>query len=865
MANTLYNTVVRILVGAMLLGIFSMAAGCSHNEYKHMEDTLDSTLSEGNPFTTTLGLYSSRLLLNELRSGGVENISEVQNLRVLVFDEDQKFLYTAVSVLGGNPVASPSEDEKYLPDQKREGITQMRPFEVQLIKSSKPRYLHFVADYDWKNFSQDYFLKGTAAGELVTRLQTTLTSANGNNPTDAFSPMWSVIRVEKLDENTLKDRVIKLLRNYAKVSIEVAESVRTTDDFVLQSYCIANSMDKGTVAPFKVDNYSYSFPFTVTQPTVPADANFLPAVEANMIDPSKTFNLFEHKNKHETKKICVIIKGLKKDQTRFYKIDFVNRSSSFSVNEYLPILRNNWYVVKVSSVKADGYSTFEEALQAPADNNIFASVEMKSYTKVSDGKYELTADPIEIVIVKPGNYSFDVIFNGTQKYTRFYPNWDKASDSYMGDYSFDSTKPTQLQTRFDFKAKSIPSDNILEYKVDVVGLRYANKTSGLNPGDPGYDPNAKEPVIDGITGATTPITRTVHITLRKPYQFNAKLDKDYTSSDPSDMILSFQIYKTIPEALLPLEVLIQAKDISPRNKGLNTDLMIVEREHKLYYRYMIRPEVFKEKIESNNPRIEIPVTINDGTTKVVGDITLSSELYLDETIHGEATKVLENTFAISYKIPDGTVKTMPATASNDVTFRLDGVSYSGDKIKLTAADDRGNFTLEILDDSLKDKQLEMSVWVRRENIYGSFNLLVKGSKTVSEWLTYKGDLQRPDAFKGAAIKVKGFLVHRSSSGYYDTYMPSGYTPSLWAIRSGNYRDTDITSYYHIDSSAKYRDGRYGYDISFEIGENQYSNVDNGTWIGVGVGYSYYGSSSYTLYPYSWGQLINSTLMVWYYS
>ncbi|MBR8802806.1 hypothetical protein [Porphyromonas levii] len=851
------------------LVVMILFSACSP-EHRGAEPENNIEIVDGREFVASFGVQASNLPLNDLRSGGVESIKDIEHMRVLVFDEDQKFLYTADAVLGEATATAPEEDGVYLPDGKRDNIQNMRSFEVKLVESSKPRYLHFVADYDWKNFSQDYFLKGTSAGELMTQLHTTLQGGNGIIPTKAFSPMWSMVRVDKLDKTTLEGKVIKLLRNYAKIELVVADAVKDTDGFVIDGFCVANSLDKGLVAPFKVQNYSYEFPFKVTEATVPADAKFLaPPTDESMITLDKTFNLFESKNNHDTQKVCVVIRGKKGAETRYFKIDLVNRKNEFSINDYIQILRNNWYVINISRIKSEGYATLGDALKAPADNNVFASVEMKDFSKVSDGQYYLSADPIQMVIVKPGTYSFNALFNGTSEYTRFYPSWDSANDPFMGRWD-PNPNPTDMNlTQLSFTVDHIPADNIEEYKVEVVGLRYVDKL-GLNPGDPGYDPKKKTPVLDGVTGATTPITRTVHITLRSPYRFNAKLEKDPKGGSVSDMLLSFEVYKSLPQTLLPIEVLIEASDITPRNKGGNatSDLMIVEREvvvngvkkKKLFYSYTLTPEAYKSAMAGDR-RISIPVTINDGTAILPSPITLSSELYTNQTIYGVeggsgTVAIRENAFVIDFLLPDDTQMTMPAAAENDIEFKLDGVPYNGDKINLMSVDNRGKFNLQILDNSISGTQkLEILAWLTRYNDYGYFSYLVKKEMTVAQWLEPSASV----SFDGVSVSVKGFLYHYNNSNI----RPFDAAPEIWGMYPGTYLDTNLTTdaNYSLSNSGKDVNHEWGYEFTFTIPEETYvANAKSlRKWTGIGFGYS-----GQNIWPAKWSDLINSTRVTWWY-
>ncbi len=106
---------------------------------------------------------------------------------------------------------------------QRKGIEEAKRFKVTLLKSNKPRRIHFIANYNWTGFDQDYFLSGISDGDLVSSMLVDRKD---------FTPMWGCVNVDAIDQNTLKDKVIVLLRSYAKVTIDdslVAHSSSETD------------------------------------------------------------------------------------------------------------------------------------------------------------------------------------------------------------------------------------------------------------------------------------------------------------------------------------------------------------------------------------------------------------------------------------------------------------------------------------------------------------------------------------------------------------------------------------------------------------------------------------------------------------
>jgi len=91
------------------------------------------------------------------------------------------------------------------------------------------------------------------------------------NPVDAFDPMWSVVEVPTLDESTFTGKVVKLLRNYAKISVIYNAGSQQQDQgsFVLEGFAVGNVMKTGAVVPFRTENYLFYFDFPPNTPTIP--------------------------------------------------------------------------------------------------------------------------------------------------------------------------------------------------------------------------------------------------------------------------------------------------------------------------------------------------------------------------------------------------------------------------------------------------------------------------------------------------------------------------------------------------------------------------------------------------------------------
>lgn len=825
----------------------------------------------GDSITLTLGLHADDLRDLTLRSGAINDneVEKITSLRILVFNEHQKFLYSTDAVLGDPSSADGLDNNSFLPDAKKGSITRIKQFKATFIQSDKPVYLHFVANYNWMGQEQDYFLVGNSAGAIIPNLTTIIETGNGNNATKAFDPMWVQVKLDKLNSESLQGKVVKLLRCHAKVT--VTSEVPSEDGFTLTGFTACNVHKSGTIAPFVMDNYSFSFPFAPTKATMPAGVEMLPNNTPEFIvSANDEFRLFEHQNDGD-KKLFLIIRGEKKMRngttaTRFYKIDFVAKQTGDKIGsaQILPIIRNNHYKVIIHAVNSDGYATMAEAIAAPAHNNIFSSIELQEFTQVSDNMFSLKADPIQYLIVNPGKYEFNTQFSisssdyrfksysGTStvvagaQYMRYYKLW-ADNDLYMGDLiQTDINTRSGDQDRFSVEVKSIPSDAIERYTIEVVGLRSYDPNH--QPGDPGFSPQYTYEKIDGSTpsGATTPLIRNIEITIRKPLLFRAKLVDDDASAKPEDVYLEFNLYRNLPNGIFPFEVLIEAPDFSPRNNGSADNISIVKRGAKIYYRYIVKGDSY----DKNDGRVRIPMLINDGTSTFTQSIVLTSPYYKTEEIYPTASPIRTKKLNLYFKIPgysSGERRPMPSTSRFTATGAL--VSSGACRLEPTGSD--GQFML-IYDptktDAIKDQQLTLESVYQSYSEYGHISFTVSATKTVAEWLT-----STYQDFTASSLAIKGQLHHYFNGTYYPRPVTQ-YAP-YWHIYDTEKRSNiDISEYVNISNTPlNSRDKPYTFYVN--IPKSVFKPTMSLLW----VDYTNYNKSI----SYDWAYFMNTTQIFWY--
>lgn len=185
---------------------------------------------------------------------------------------------------------------------------------------------------------------------------------------------------------------IKLIRNQAKVTIDNwAPNWDTTDtdpEFTVTGYVVANIHAFGTVAPFCPQHgfAVYNWPSDHVSVTLPAKKVMMSDITD--INTKSEDYIFEHENTLDNP-VSVIIKGRHKGETEdlYYRAMIMDASTG----DMIPILRNHHYKIIIKGALAYGKPTFEEALNGPATNNVWVSVD--SWVKeVMDNQYRLSLD-----------------------------------------------------------------------------------------------------------------------------------------------------------------------------------------------------------------------------------------------------------------------------------------------------------------------------------------------------------------------------------------------------------------------------------------------------------------------------------------
>lgn len=575
---------------------------------------------EGDSITVTGSLMMPDMV-RETRS----TVGDVEKLYLFVFDENHRFVQSAEAVLtAGERIPGA---ETHMPGGKTAVLdNRVRNFSVKLLATSRKRIIHFVANYDMPaNRQEDYLLKDMDEGQFISGLQAQYLG----KPT-----LWRAFSFNGLSTNSFNNKVFHLLRNQAEVQLVMARNV----NFELSGFCLHNAPRRGSVAPYVSkealsttdpdEHYRdvlYSFPTTPDEPTLTSDNNVYNVLSANGdISPEgwktnkSNIALFEYRNSEadRDKQVSVIMYGRQRvngrlERSGYYKIDLkedVEVGGNYVGSDPYDIVRNHLYKVTVTNVANKGYETLQQALDAPAGNNIFASVELQDYPQISDGKYKLDVGKTEVILTKPSTFETNISFVKV----------GQESNNLLGNVNvYYKRKPVATVFNND---PYIQSASFSNGKLTIVTR---------NP----YPPQRKSYkflVVGDNKDANNPsrILRTINVTLRQPYQFNASLTNSsgQTSAQGNLMELSFDVPGSIPAQLFPYTVLIEAKGLTPlKDDYTNQNIKLVIRNKKIFYEYTVVTPTNGQK------RRETLYFKRNASSAAVGAV-LSAELFADQTI-----------------------------------------------------------------------------------------------------------------------------------------------------------------------------------------------------------------------------------------
>lgn len=628
------------------------------------------------------------------------SVNSITNLTLLVFNEEHRYLYRAKATL--EEIVDAPIGVTFLPDGVKEKPVgdKLYRFSVRLMTSSKPRIIHFVADYDNLDavMGDDLDHQGADEGEVVPPIL--------SKDTDDFT-YWQVFHFNNIEENSFKNKAFELLRDKARITVLNDPN----SGFDLKGFSIHNAPNCGTIASYQSKlqldpadprafyrDVMYTFPIDPTRPTVPANIELIKkgATQSNL----NPINIFEYSNTEAgpTKQLSIVLYGKRSVDTdySYYKLDMVQDiyadadKKIFVGTQHVDIVRNFNYIIKITSSNGTGYPTYDEAVRNPGSNNLFGSVELQDYGDVTDGEYTLVVDNTNAVMTLPGQFLSQISFSGKglsnppSQDVRVFLNTHECDGDIQGDPYIDYAKYDRNTGVLNVNVKDIPTDADQHYTFNVVGTP---------PDKP-----------------QTHIQRTITLTLRKRYNFNLRLEE----KDPiyrkqgSEVDLTFTIPGTLPSTLFPFDIYIAADQLSPLvNAQYNDQMKVLKVGKRTFYVYTVRT--------SSSTNQDVTLHFQRTHTNGSCDVTFASTYFnnTDVVLPNNQSTSTDTRGKLSYSglsytvpkiVPSAYRTKLQVTGAAGVTATMASAGYvefsglenanGGDHLTLTADMNLGNGTVK---------------------------------------------------------------------------------------------------------------------------------------------------------------------------
>ncbi|MCH5177890.1 MAG: hypothetical protein J1F25_07680 [Prevotellaceae bacterium] len=405
---------------------------------------------------------------------------------------------------------------------------------------------------------------------------------------------------------------IPLIRNFAKVTLtsSVSENI-----FKVVGWTIVNDLDASSVVPWfsKPNSSDVEFPQYADFSKTPADIfgyNAITRQGYQGVSPAEAKKrhtldklgagsqwgtneryIYERQNV-SVEPLYVLLYGTFRNPTSgatksgYYKLALGYRDPLTGLFSEYNVLRNIQYTIRITGVSAPGYDTPNEAVSAPAFNNVSGDVTTRSMTQISDGVDMLYVNFVNYVVTQPGHeidfryrYLSDITGRRTErndlvKYND--PNVGLAVGDVVQSYSEDNggqnmpdEKDGSQWRRIKIKTNA-PTDELKQQKFIV------------------YSPPA-----DDASG-TLGLSRTINLVLRNPWDFIRMEtypglwadDTQFPDYDPDDtptdsdvnyyvgpekgaqLTIFFELPAGLPEAIFPLEFTIESDRQNIENAGV---------------------------------------------------------------------------------------------------------------------------------------------------------------------------------------------------------------------------------------------------------------------------------------------------------
>ena len=468
-----------------------------------------------------------------------------------------------------------SEAEDYLTLFHVEGLTSV---------PSGDRYIQFIATTqpipEFESMEMNLMDEGTFVRTLTT--------------TNNGLAYWGRRHFTSITETT-NMKGIKMIRNFAKVKAQVADSVT---NFEILGFKVFNTPVYGTIAPFNTNTDDYQTvdgelqinfnrfahfeealtegrPYTWLTET-DMYYGFMPPVidykawdeyyssdgtdtmDANnlWIDPQEADYLYECSYRPD-KNPFIILKAKYTEgsvtNTYYYKADFVYKDTEHGDNVYYNILRNFCYTLNITGVNGKGSESVYDAVNSVALNNFEGSTMAQALTNIANDDSRLYVSNTDILITSGTTFTMYV---KSRKGADFSED-DNGTVTATIREATSGSKIVANDASISIAGSDETSGRYSGWRKVTITVADAAK---LNKGEVW-----KQPIVFKNNSG---LTRTVNLTLRPPMTLTVDMQDVVTGTKNTECELKFSIPAGLTEFRFPMYFYIEQESNNLYPKAL---------------------------------------------------------------------------------------------------------------------------------------------------------------------------------------------------------------------------------------------------------------------------------------------------------
>lgn len=451
---------------------------------------------------------------------------------------------------------------------------------MEVLVPENTRRIHFIANQNTTSFEEENFT-GKTEHEVIAKLE-------GSSGMVIYWGYFAAYGPDVPDAQTFIERLkqkhgsentpIRLLRNQARFEVPSKSGI-----FNVKGFTIVNTCAFGTVAPYHPEK-GFNFTTSVTNGQwdntcdwTTTDFITLPDNKVRLsppldVDIAIETAVFETDNK-SSDPVSIIIKGRNNGDSKdlYYRVILMDKQGN-----YIKIRRNYRYTINIEGKLYYGQETFEQALTAPASNNVWLSIS-DEINEISDNTYSLKVNETFVEILATPVKGADGTITGWNL-SKPYPSAQYDLNAPGGSIRNYTVDLGYYLSRRDNSSLTQERDKPVIEWADGCEISTQTPINDFMVMESG-DYNEATITLDNLSGLETKqsisgtvvihkglLQRKIKVTILKALDFTPVwISTQVNANAGENLTLLFTVPDECPDELLPFDVYISAADVDLRH------------------------------------------------------------------------------------------------------------------------------------------------------------------------------------------------------------------------------------------------------------------------------------------------------------